>query len=421
MSNILSVKARQVFDSRGNPTVEAEVRTAKGVFTAIAPSGASVGRHEALELRDGGAAYLGKGVLKAVGNVNRLIAKAIVGMSCINQREIDKTLIELDGTENKSRLGANATIAVSMAVCRAGAAEQRVPLYEHIARLFKNKRPLLPMPAFNIINGGRHAGNKLDFQEYLLIPKGAKSFAEAIQIATEVYHILKDKLDRDLGTMATNVGDEGGFAPQLNCIEEPFDYILDAVNELGYWKKIGLGVDAAATTFREGNAYRVEGQSYTTPELIAKYEELTKSYPLISIEDPFHEEAFEDFAELNVRIGKRVQVVGDDLLTTNILRIKKALLHSSCTCLLLKPNQIGTLTESFEAAKVVLDAGWSVMVSHRSGESEDAFIADLAVGLGAGQIKAGAPCRGERLAKYNRLLRIEEELGRKAKLAKFPK
>ncbi len=419
MVKILGVRAREILDSRGNPTVEAEIATKSGAFRAAAASGASTGSHEAVELRDGGRRFLGKGVLKAVENVNKLIAKKIIGISCVNQKAIDKAMISLDGTDNKARLGANATIAVSMAAARAGAFEAGMPLHKYIAKVYGNDKLTLPVPAFNIINGGRHAGTKLDIQEYMLIPKGAKSFSEAMQIGSEAYQVLKQKLSKEFGKQAINVGDEGGFVPQLNCIEEPFDYIIDAVNELGCWKKIGLGIDAAATTFYRNGKYYLEGQEYTSEELAAKYEEFADAYPIISIEDPFYEESFEEFSSLKERIGKKVQIVGDDLLTTNISRIENAIAHNSCSCLLLKPNQIGTLTEAFEAAKLAMSSGWNVMVSHRSGETEDSFIADLAVGIGASQIKSGAPCRSERLAKYNQLLRIEKELGSKAKFARF--
>jgi enolase len=418
---ILGVRAREILDSRGNPTVEAEVATKSGAFRAAAPSGASTGSHEAVELRDGGRRFLGKGILKAVENVNKLIAKKIIGISCVNQKAVDEAMISLDGTDNMAKLGANATIAVSMAAARAGSFEAGMPLCKYIAKVYGNDKLTLPVPAFNIINGGRHAGTKLDMQEYMLIPKGAKSFSEAMQIGAEVYQVLKEKLSKEFGRQAINVGDEGGFVPQLNCVEEPFDYIIDAVNELGYWKKIGLGIDAAATTFYRNGKYYLEGQEYTSEELSAKYEEFADAYPIISIEDPFYEESFEEFSSLKERIGKKVQIVGDDLLTTNISRIEKAIVHNSCSCLLLKPNQIGTLTEAFDAAKLAMSSGWNVMVSHRSGETEDSFIADLAVGIGAAQIKSGAPCRSERLAKYNQLLRIEEELGSKAKFARFAK
>ncbi|MBW3004789.1 phosphopyruvate hydratase [Candidatus Woesearchaeota archaeon] len=413
MLKILKVKSREILDSRGNPTVETEIYTRSGVSRASVPSGASTGVHEAVELRDGGKRYLGLGVSKAVKNVNTAIAKKIVGKT-FDQEKIDKLMIKLDGTYNKEKLGANAILSVSMAFCKAYALEHNIPLYKHIADLAGNKKLLLPIPAFNIINGGKHAGNQLDIQEYMLLPTGAKSFKEALQIGSEVYHELKKLLAKDYGRAATNVGDEGGFAPPMSCYEDPFDYIMDAVEKLGYYKKVKLGIDAAATSFYRGNKYYLEGQEMQTNDLIETYLETANAYPIVSIEDPFVEDDFEAFAKLTKKI-KGVQIVGDDLLCTNQQRIQKAIIMDSCNALLLKVNQIGTITEALDAAKLALNNDWNVMVSHRSGETTDSFIADLAVGLGNGQIKSGAPCRGERLAKYNQLLRIEEELGKKAK------
>ncbi len=410
MSKIIAARARQILDSRGNPTVECDIKTTDGVFRASVPSGASTGTHEAHELRDGGRAFLGKGVQKAVRNINITIARKIKGRPPV-QEEIDELLIKLDGTKNKSKLGANAILAVSMAVARAGAAAKEMRLYEYIGKLYGTKKFTMPVPAFNIINGGKHAGNKLDIQEYMIMPVGAKSFAEALQIGSETYHTLKESLINNFGDKAINVGDEGGFAPQLTCIEEPFDYITNAIIKTGNWKKAKLGIDAAATTFWKHNAYYVEGQEYTTEELMEKYEQLVDAYPLMSIEDPFNEDDFESFAKLRKKV--KAQIVGDDLLATNPARVQKAIMQKSCNCLLLKINQIGTITEALRAAKMAQKAGWNIMVSHRSGETGDCFIADLAVGMAAGQIKAGAPCRGERLAKYNQLLRIEEETGAK--------
>ncbi len=409
MSKILAVKARQILDSRGSPTVECEMKTTDGIFRASVPSGASTGVHEALELRDGGMAFLGKGVLRAVKNINLVIAKKLKGRKPI-QEEIDNLMIKLDGTKNKSRLGANAILAVSMATARAGAAAQHIQLYEYLGYLSGTKKFTLPVPAFNIINGGKHAGNKLDIQEYMVMPVGAKNFAEAIQIGSEIYHMLKKNLENHFGKQAINVGDEGGFAPPLTCMEEPFDYITDAINKLGYWKKVKLAIDCAATTFWKDGVYYVEGQEYRPDALADKYEELVNAYPLASIEDPFYEEDFEGFARLTKRLSS-TQVVGDDLLATNPKRVQKAIAQKSCNCLLLKINQIGTITEALQAAQLARKAGWNVMVSHRSGETQDCFIADLAVGIASGQIKAGAPCRGERVTKYNQLLRIEEQTG----------
>ncbi len=414
---IKRITAREILDSRGNPTVEVTIESAKNKARASVPSGASTGIHEAIELRDGGKRYMGKGVLKAVKNVNTIIAKKLIGKNPENQELIDKTMIGLDSTSNKSLLGANAILAVSMACCRLAAKEKQTPLYSHIASLFGTKKTILPVPAFNIINGGKHAGNRLDFQEYLLLPVGAKTFSEAMQIGAEVYHELKTLLAERFGKTATNVGDEGGFAPPMTCIQEPLDIIADAVQNLGYWKKVTFGIDAAASTFYRNKKYYVEGEELTPYDLMEKYIELIGAYPVLSIEDPFHEDAFEDFAKLTRQAGKRAQIVGDDLLCTNPDRIRNAIVRQSCTALLLKTNQIGTITEAMDAARLAMDNKWKVMVSHRSGETTDSFIADLAVGIAAGQIKSGAPCRGERLAKYNQLLRIEEELGRKASYA----
>ncbi len=409
---IKAVKAREILDSRGNPTAECEIKTETGTYRASVPSGASTGTHEAKELRDCEKRFFGMGVRKAINNINTTIARKLKGKKT-KQEEIDSLLINLDGTKDKSRLGANAMLAVSMAAARAEAGKE--PLYKHIAEIYGTKRMTLPVPAFNIINGGKHSGNRLDIQEYMIMPTGAKSFAEALQIGSEVYHLLKKDLQNKLGKQAVNVGDEGGFAPQLTCMEEPFDYITDAIMKLGYWKKVKLAIDSAASTMWKDGVYWIEGREMQTEELMEKYEELVNSYPLISIEDPFYEEDFENFARLKKNL--KIQIVGDDLLTTNTKRIQKAINADSCNCLLLKINQIGTITEALNAAKMAEKAGWNVMTSHRSGETEDTFIADLAVGIASGQIKSGAPSRGERTAKYNQLLRIEEELGRKARYA----
>ena len=408
MPKILAIKARQVLDSRGNPTVECDLKTSEGIFRASVPSGASTGIHEALELRDGGKAFLGQGVERAVKNINLILAKKLKGRA-INQEDIDEYMIKLDGTSNKSKLGANAILAVSMAAAKATGK----PLYQHIGELYETKKFVLPVPAFNIINGGKHAGNKLDIQEYMIMPVGAKSFSEALQIGSEIYHTLKKDLENHFGKTAINVGDEGGFAPPFTCIEEPFDYITDAIIKLGYWKKVKLAIDCAATTFWRDGVYYLEGQEFKPAELADRYQELVNSYPLVSIEDPFYEEDFDNFAKLTKKL-ENTQIVGDDLLVTNPNRVQKAIVHESCNCLLLKINQIGTITEALRAAQMAMKQDWNVMVSHRSGETEDSFIADLSVGIASGQIKSGAPCRGERLAKYNQLLRIEEELGKKA-------
>ncbi|MBI4919361.1 phosphopyruvate hydratase [archaeon] len=417
MSKITQVKARQILDSRGNPTVEVDVFSEKGFARASVPSGASTGMNEMLELRDGGNSFHGKGVNKAVANVLK-IGKKIKGRNVFDQEEIDKLMLKLDGTSNKSRLGANSMLGVSLAVCRAAALEKNDFIYPYIASLFENKKVNLPIPMFNLINGGKHAENDLDIQEYMLVPNKAKSFSEALQIGSEVDFELKKLLINRFGKLSANVGDEGGFAPRFECVEEPIDFILDAVNELGYSKKVSLAIDCAATTFFRKGRYYLEGQEYKNSELIDYYSDLVKSYPLLSIEDPFFEEDFDSFTLLNKKIGKQVMIVGDDLTVSNPKRIQKAIVSNSCNCLLLKPNQIGTVTETLESAKLALSHSWNVITSHRSGETNDDFISDLAVGLGCGWIKAGAPCRGERLAKYNQLLRIEESLGKKARFGR---
>lgn len=408
MGEILKIKARQVFDSRGNPTVEAEVLTDKGLFRAIVPSGASTGSHEALELRDNEKDYHGKGVLKAVSNVNEIIAPKLLGLNPVNQNEIDRIMIQLDETDNKSKLGANAILSVSLAVCRAGAAEKGKPLYKHISEL-SNREIGLPVPFFNVINGGKHAGNNLDFQEFMIAPVKAKSFSEAMKMGTEIYHTLKQIIKEKYGKNAINVGDEGGFAPPLNNNEEPLKLLVEAIELSGYTGKVKIAMDAAASEFFDGQYYVLNGKKLTAEELIEFYEKLVEKYPIISIEDPLSEDDWEHFVEITTRLSDKVQIVGDDLLVTNPKRIRKAVELKACNALLLKVNQIGTLSEAIEAAKLALHNGFNVMVSHRSGESEDSFIADLAVGLGTGQIKSGAPCRSERLSKYNQLLRIEED------------
>ncbi len=413
MLKILKIKSRQILDSRGNPTVETEIHTKSGISRASVPSGASTGVHEAVELRDGGKKFLGLGVSKAVKNVNTIIAKKLVGKQ-VNQASADKLMINLDGTPNKAKLGANAILSVSMALCKAEALEKGMAQYVHVSDLFENNKLVLPTPAFNIINGGKHAGNQLDIQEYMLLPVNAKTFQEALQIGSEVYHKLKELLSKDYGKKATNVGDEGGFAPPMTDYEEPLDYIMTAVEKLGYSKKIKIGIDAAASSFCRGGKYYLDGRELSTTELIDVYSEMVDTYPIVSIEDPFAENDFEAFANLTKKL-KKIQIVGDDLLCTNPRRIQKGILMDSCNALLLKVNQIGTITEALKAAKLAMNNKWNVMVSHRSGETDDSFIADLAVGLGNGQIKSGAPCRGERLAKYNQLLRIEEQLGKKIK------
>jgi enolase len=406
---IEKIKAREILDSRGNPTVEVDLYTGAGMARAAVPSGASTGRHEALELRDGGRRYLGKGVFRAVNNVNKIIAPNIRGRDVRQQDEIDSELIALDGTENKSKLGANALLGVSMAVCKAAALAKGIPLYKHIANLAENKNIFLPIPSLNVINGGTHAGNQLEIQEVMIQPF-ADTFKESIRMGSEIYHILKDILKKKYGPNAINVGDEGGFAPPLKTMEEAIELILKAVDEAGYQGKVEIALDSAASGFYKNGSYHIGGKKFGTEEFAEYYVELAKKFPIISIEDPFEQEDWHGFVSLTEKIGPKVTVIGDDLLVTNIKRIKKALEMGACTGLLLKVNQIGTVSEAIQAAKLAMDNRWKVMVSHRSGETCDSFIADLAVGLGTGLIKSGAPCRSERLAKYNQLLRIEEEM-----------
>lgn len=427
MATITAVHARQIFDSRGNPTVEVDVTTEKGLFRAAVPSGASTGIYEAIELRDGDKSkWLGKGVTKAVKNVNEVIAPKIIGKDVTKQEELDNLLLEIDGTENKGNLGANAILGVSMAVCKAGAAVKGVPLYRHIADLAGKKEAVtLPVPAFNIINGGSHAGNKLAMQEFMILPVGASSFTEAMRMGVEVYHNLKNVIKEKYGQDATNVGDEGGFAPNIQGNDEGLELCKVAIERAGYTGKVKLGMDVAASEFYKEGKYDLDfknpssdaSQHKTGAELAELYASFTRNYPVISIEDPFDQDDWESYTKLTEALGKDVQIVGDDLLVTNPKRIETALEKKACNALLLKVNQIGSVTEAIKACLVSQAAGWGVMVSHRSGETEDTFIADLVVGLGTGQIKTGAPCRSERLAKYNQLLRIEEELGASAKYA----
>ncbi|KAH0635454.1 hypothetical protein KY289_035369 [Solanum tuberosum] len=430
MATIKSIKARQIFDSRGNPTVEVDVHVSNGVFArAAVPSGASTGIYEALELRDGGSDYLGKGVSKAVNNVNSIIGPALIGKDPTDQTGLDNFMVhELDGTQNewgwcKEKLGANAILAVSLAVCKAGAAVRNVPLYKHIADLAGNKKLVLPVPAFNVINGGSHAGNKLAMQEFMILPVGAANFKEAMKMGCEVYHHLKSVIKKKYGQDATNVGDEGGFAPNIQENKEGLELLKTAIEKAGYTGKVVIGMDVAASEFYgKDKSYDLNfkeesndgSQKISGDQLKDLYKSFVSEYPIVSIEDPFDQDDWETYAKLTAEIGEQVQIVGDDLLVTNPKRVAKAIAEKTCNALLLKVNQIGSVTESIEAVKMSKKAGWGVMTSHRSGETEDTFIADLAVGLSTGQIKTGAPCRSERLAKYNQLLRIEEELGSEA-------
>lgn len=423
---IKAVHARQIFDSRGNPTVEVDLTTEHGVFRAAVPSGASTGVHEALELRDGDkSAYMGKSVLKAVKNVNEVIGPLLCGkdLDVCDQSGVDKVMLDCDGTENKSKLGANAILGVSMAVCKAGAAKKGVPLYKHISDLAGGKEPLLPVPCFNVINGGSHAGNRLAMQEFMLMPTGASSFTEAMKMGSEVYHNLKAVIKEKYGLDACNVGDEGGFAPNIQSNDEGLNLLNVAIDRAGYSGKCKIAMDVAASEFFKDGKYDLDfknansdsSQWKTGDEMLDVYKGFVNESPVVSIEDPFDQDDWENWSKICAALN--IQIVGDDLTVTNPKRIETAVEKKACNCLLLKVNQIGSITEAITACTKSQAAGWGVMVSHRSGETEDTFIADLVVGLRTGQIKTGAPCRSERLAKYNQLLRIEEELGSGAKYA----
>lgn len=419
LSKIIKIGAREILDSRGNPTVEAYVFTTGGLSRASVPSGASTGKYEALELRDGGRRYLGEGVLKAVSNVNNVIAKKIVGQDCTKQKEADELMIELDGTLNKSNLGANAILAVSMAICKAGALESNLPLYEYVAKFVDSKGVTLPIPQMNVINGGMHAGIANDFQEHMIIPFGAKTFSDALRMCSETYHTLKKNLKEKFGNSAILVGDEGGFVPPLKSVDERLKFMSEAIEELGYTREFGLAIDAASSEFYGKGRYSIMEKNYSSGELTDFYSDLCEKFRIISIEDGLSEDDWDGWIRLNSKLGKRIQIVGDDLLVTNVERIRKAVKLDACNALLLKLNQIGTVTEALAAFGSAREAGWNVIVSHRSGSTEETFFADLVVGLDAGQFKYGAPARSERTCNYNQLLRIEEELGRKAKYSRI--
>jgi enolase len=435
-ATIASVRAREIIDSRGNPTVEADVITNEGkVFRAAVPSGASTGIYEALELRDGDAnRFLGKGVLKAVANVNNVLSPGLVGMDVTQQEKIDRRMVEeLDGSKNewgwsKSNLGANAILAVSLATARAGADASGVPLYEHLARLAGKgtDRFITPVPSLNIINGGAHAGNKLDVQEFMIMPTGAVSFSEAMRTGAEVYHSLAALFKKKFGKSAANVGDEGGFgAPQIEDENHALELIAEAVHNAGHTNVISISLDPAASEFynAENKTYNFSQKAGTNDRILSQdqtvelYTNLTKNHPIVSIEDPFDQDDWSSFKKLTDAIGDKVQIVGDDIFVTNPVILERGIREQVANSLLLKVNQIGSITESIEASNMAQKAGWGVMVSHRSGETEDSFIGDLVVGLGTGEIKSGAPCRSDRLAKYNQILRIEEQLGNRAVFA----
>ncbi|MFW5946118.1 MAG: phosphopyruvate hydratase [Candidatus Natronoplasma sp.] len=407
MSEIISVEAREILDSRGNPTVEAVVKTTESAGRAAVPSGASTGSNEALELRDGEKRYRGKGVQNAVENIRNTIAHELVGESIVEQAYMDKKMIELDGSEDKSNLGANAILAVSLATARAGASFLETPLFKYLGRI---NDLTLPVPFMNVLNGGEHAGNDLDIQEYMIAPVGAESFKEGLRIGTETYHALGKILEKRYGPAATNLGDEGGYAPPLEDPIEPFELMMEAIEKCGYDREIKLAIDTAATELRTPKGYESGGEVLSTEEMIEFYERMVEDYPLISIEDPLDEGDWNGFIEFTKRCGDEIQIVGDDLFVSNPELIKRGIEEGACNSVLLKVNQIGSLTEAMNAASLAFEHGYNIMVSHRSGETTDDFIADLAVALSSGQIKTGAPSRGERTAKYNRLLRIEEKL-----------
>ncbi len=409
MADIIHVMAREILDSRGNPTVEAEVFLddgARGV--AGVPSGASTGVHEAHELRDGGDRYLGKGVLKAVENVNEEIADELAGFEADDQRLIDQALIKLDGTDNKSRLGANAILGVSIAAAKAAAESAGLPLYRYIGG---PNAHVLPVPMMNIVNGGAHADSGVDVQEFMIAPIGAESFSEALRMGAEVYHALKAVI-KSKG-LSTGLGDEGGFAPEAESTKAALDLIVEAVEKAGFkpGKDVALALDVASSEFFKDGKYHFEGGEHTAEEMAKVYEDLIANYPIVSIEDPLQEDDWEGYTKLTAAIGDKVQIVGDDFFVTNPARLKEGIEKKAANALLVKVNQIGTLTETFDAVELAHRNGYRTMMSHRSGETEDTTIADLAVALNCGQIKTGAPARSERVAKYNQLLRIEQELG----------
>ena len=412
---ITDVHAREVLDSRGNPTIEVEVMTEDSVGRAIVPSGASTGEYEAYELRDGDRKrYGGKGVLKAVKNVNNVIADEIIGMNVLDQRLIDMLLREIDGTDNLHKLGANAVLGVSLACAKAAASSLGLPLYRYIGGVNAH---LLPVPMMNILNGGAHANNNVDIQEFMIMPVSADSFGECIRRCSEVYYELKELINERGG--ATSVGDEGGFAPNLESDEEALDLILKAVDRAGYspGEDFKIAIDAASSEWATDGGYKMpkSGNFKTSSELVDYWEDLSSRYPIFSIEDPLGENDFDGFVELTDRIGNQVQIVGDDLFVTNPERLDEGITRGAANSILIKVNQIGTLTDTLDAVELAHKSGYTAVISHRSGETEDTTIADIAVGVNAGQIKTGAPARCDRTAKYNRLIRIEEELGDSAK------
>jgi enolase 1/2/3 len=417
MSEITGVHARQIFDSRGNPTIEVDIALGSGARgRAAVPSGASTGEHEAVELRDGGDAYAGKGVGRAVDHVNGEIAALITGRDAGDQAGLDRALIDLDGTENKSRLGANAILGVSLAAARAQASEREQPLWRYLAG---DEPPLLPMPMLNVLNGGVHADNSVDFQEFMIVPVGADSFTRAMRIATETYHELKRTVHAQ--GLATGVGDEGGFAPDLKSNEAPLQLLMSAIEAAGYQpgRDVAIALDPASSEFFSGGTYHLagEGRHLSPGEMVDYWEDLAGRYPIVSLEDGMAEDDWAGWQALTERLGGRLQLVGDDVFVTNPAILRRGIAEGIANSILIKLNQIGTLTETLETIRLARESGYRAVVSHRSGETEDALIADFVVATAVGQIKTGAPARSERVAKYNQLLRIEEALGADARFA----
>ncbi len=412
---IKAMKAREILDSRGNPTLEVECVTEDGIFVSGVPSGASTGSKEAFELRDGGHRFGGKGVLKAVENVNEIIAPKIVGMDCTLQKKIDEMMIELDGTEGKYNLGANAIVGASMAVCKAGSHAKKMPLYEYIAELANNKEIKIPYPCFNIINGGVHSNNNLDFQEFMIVPQ-SNSFRENLMMGSEIFYQLKKIIKKNYPNLSLCLGDEGGFAPIISLPEVALSLIMKAIDGADYTDQVKVIIDVAASELYnkaqsvEKNFYYFNSSFYSSSDLLKYYSELIESYPIIGIEDPFAESDWGAFQKINHRLGEKIMVIGDDLTVSNPKLIQEAEDKKACNAVILKINQIGTVTEIIESSNLAKSYGWKTIVAHRSGETVDSFIADLSVGLNADYIKTGAPNRGERLAKYNRLCKIGDEI-----------
>jgi len=417
MFTIIDIHARQIMDSRGNPTVECDVILSGGARgRAAVPSGASTGAFEALELRDGGDAYMGKGVLTAVRNVNEIIRPALLGMDATAQNDIDEKMLEIDGTQNKDKLGANAILSVSLAVAHAVASQKNIPLYKYIAEIYGNPNPcVLPRPMMNIINGGAHADNGLDAQEFMIIPNGAHSEVEAIRMGSEIFHNLK-KILKSNGN-STNVGDEGGFAPNFDSCDMALSVIIDAIKSAGYipGDQVSIGLDVAASEFYADGVYNFEGKKMSSDDMIEFFGNLCKKYPIISIEDALAEEDWDGWKNMTTKLGNKIQLVGDDLFVTNPIRLQRGIENNVANAILIKLNQIGTLTETMRTIRMAQNANYGVVISHRSGETEDTTIADLAVATNAGQIKTGSMSRTDRMAKYNQLVRIQEELDTNAK------